>query len=175
VTVAAAAVVVGAVRFGVPGAAAGSIGGPGHLNLGLSGTTNACSHSPTIPVATEAMMTLPYESSRPVISDNMFAAAVYVLYGLSYLTGFSVLVGVVIAYVKIEDAPPLAWSHYRFQIRTFWIGMLYLAIGIPLCMLLIGIPILIWWFVWSLVRTVKGLLLVSEGKPIANPGSWLFG
>ncbi len=66
-------------------------------------------------------------------------------------------------------------SHYQFQIRTFWIGLLYLAIGIPLCLALIGIPLLIWWLVWSLIRIVKGILLVIEHKPIANPKSWLFG
>jgi uncharacterized membrane protein len=42
-------------------------------------------------------------------------------------------------------------------------------------MVLIGIPLLVWWFIWSLIRIVKGFLLVNEHKPIANPGSWLFG
>ena len=66
-------------------------------------------------------------------------------------------------------------SHYQFQIRTFWIGLLYIVIGTPLCMVLIGIPILIWWFIWSLVRVIKGAVLVLENKPIAEPKSWLFG
>jgi uncharacterized membrane protein len=66
-------------------------------------------------------------------------------------------------------------SHYQFQIRTFWIGLLYCSIGVLLCVVLIGIPILVWWFVWSLVRIVKGGLLVIEHKPIVNPTSWLFG
>jgi uncharacterized membrane protein len=51
----------------------------------------------------------------------------------------------------------------------------YLAIGCLLSMVLIGIPILVWWFVWSLVRIVKGGLLLVEHKPIAIPKSWLFG
>jgi uncharacterized membrane protein len=29
--------------------------------------------------------------------------------------------------------------------------------------------------VWSMVRIVKGIILVSEHRPIANPQSWLFG
>ena len=66
-------------------------------------------------------------------------------------------------------------SHYQFQIRTFWIGLLYLAIGIPLCMVLIGIPVLAWWLLWSLIRIIKGIISVNEYKPIANPRSWLFG
>ena len=66
-------------------------------------------------------------------------------------------------------------SHYQLQIRTFWIGLLYLAIGIPLCMVLIGIPVLGWWLLWSLIRIIKGIMSVNEYKPIVNPRSWLFG
>ena len=29
--------------------------------------------------------------------------------------------------------------------------------------------ILLWWFLWSLVRTVKGLLVLNRNEPIANP------
>jgi uncharacterized membrane protein len=122
-------------------------------------------------------MTLSYETQQPVASDNVFAVVVYGLYGLGYFTAISALVGVIIAYVKNgeDGTDPMLQSHYRFQIRTFWIGLLYLTVGIPLCVVLIGIPILIWWFVWSLIRVVKGCLLVLERKPVANPASWLFG
>ncbi|WP_283815207.1 hypothetical protein [Bradyrhizobium sp. JYMT SZCCT0180] len=41
--------------------------------------------------------------------------------------------------------------------------------------MLIGLPIVAWWFIWSLIRIVKGGLLSIEHKPIANPKSWLFG
>jgi uncharacterized membrane protein len=141
----------------------------------MAGTTNGRSQSPATPVATEVAMTLSCESQRPIVSDNSFAVVVYALYGVGYFTGISALIGVIIAYVKVDDADPVPRSHYQFQIRTFWIGLLYLAIGIPLCLALIGIPLLGWWLVWSLVRIVKGFLLVIEQKPIANPKSWLFG
>jgi uncharacterized membrane protein len=117
----------------------------------------------------------PYETSRPAVPDNVPAIAVYALYGVGYFNAVTVLIGLVVAYVKIGDAEPLLRSHYRFQIRTFWISLLYLGIGLPLSMVLIGFPIVIWWFAWSLVRTVKGLLLLIENKPIGNPESWLFG
>jgi uncharacterized membrane protein len=123
----------------------------------------------------EAAMTLPYETERPIVSDNVLAIAVYVLYGVGYFTGISALIGVIIAYMKVDDADPVLRSHYRFQIRTFWIGLAYLAIGIPLSVVLIGIPILAWWCIWSLIRIVKGILLLTEHKPIVDPGSWLFG
>ena len=131
--------------------------------------TKGCLRSPII------AMTVTCENQRPIVSDHILAVAVYALYGLSYFTGFSVLIGVIIAHMKVADAEPMLQSHYRFQIRTFWIGVLYLAIGVPLSLVLIGFPIVIWWCVWSLVRVVKGSLLLIENKPIANPGSWLFG
>jgi uncharacterized membrane protein len=141
----------------------------------MAGATNGRSQSPTIPVATEAAITLPYETQRPIVSDNILAVVVYLLYGVGYFTGISALIGVMIAHVKVHDTDPLLRSHYQFQIRTFWIGLLYLAIGIPLCMVLIGIPVLAWWPLWSLIRIIKGIISVNEYKPIANPRSWLFG
>jgi uncharacterized membrane protein len=111
----------------------------------------------------------------PIVSDVALAMSVYVLYGIGYFTGISALMGVVIAHVKVEDSDPVLRSHYQFQIRTFWIGFLYITIGSVLSLVLIGIPILVWWFVWSLIRIVKGAIAVNESRPIANPRSWLFG
>ena len=126
--------------------------------------------------AADATMTLPSETERPVISDTTLAAIVYVLYFVGYFTGFSALIGVIIAHLKVDDdADPVAKSHYQFQIRTFWIGLLYLVNGIALSILLIGIPILMWWFLWSLIRILKGFIRINEHKPIADPRSWLFG
>src|SRR5215467_8517484 len=123
----------------------------------------------------DTVMSLPSESQRPIISDGTLAAIVYVLYCVGYFTVITALIGVIIAHIKVDDANPVLKSHYQFQIRTFWIGLLYLTIGTLLSIVLIGIPILIWWFVWSLIRIIKGLIRVSEYKPIANPTSWLFG
>lgn len=126
-------------------------------------------------VASDSAMTLRSETERPAVPDTGLAVIVYVLYGVGYWTGVSALIGVIIAHVKVDDADPVLRSHYRFQIRTFWIGLLYLAIGFVLSIVLIGIPILIWWFFWSLIRIVKGLVRIAEHSPIVNPTSWLFG
>jgi len=123
----------------------------------------------------EAGMTVVSETQRPIVSDDSLALIIYLLYGAGYFVGVSALAGLVMAYVKIDDADPVLRSHYQFQIRTFWIGFMYLAVGIPFGVVLIGLPVLAWWFVWSLVRIVKGIMLVNEHRPIANPGSWLFG
>ena len=122
--------------------------------------------------ATDAAMTLPSETERPIVSDSSLAVIVYVLYCVGYFTGFSALIGVIIAHLKVDDTDPMLRSHYRFPIR---IGLLYLTIGFMLSIVLIGIPILIWWLLWSLIRIVKGLIRINERKPIADPTSWLFG
>jgi uncharacterized membrane protein len=125
----------------------------------------------------EAQMssTEPNPSQQPAMSDTQLALIVYILYFVAYVTGITGLIGVIIAHVKIGDADPLLRTHYQFQIRTFWIGILYLAIGIVLTVVVIGVLVLLWWFIWSLVRNVKGLLALNENKPIQNPASWMFG
>jgi uncharacterized membrane protein len=122
-------------------------------------------------------MALSHENqSQPIVSDTNLALVVYILYCASYVTGgFTAFVGLIIAYVKIGEADPILKSHYQFQIRTFWIGLLYLVVGTVLCLIVIGIFVLLWWFVWSLVRIIKGTLALTDRKPIINPTSWMFG
>jgi uncharacterized membrane protein len=111
----------------------------------------------------------------PVVSDRGIVLTVYILYLVGYFTGVSALVGVVIAHVRASTADAVSASHFRFQIRTFWFGAIPFIIGWTLFHVLIGIPLLAWWFVWTLVRTIRGLLLLNDGKPIPRPRSLLFG
>jgi uncharacterized membrane protein len=114
-------------------------------------------------------------SQQSTVSGRQIAMIVYILYFVSYFTGITALIGVIIAHVQLASADGLLNTHYRFQIRTFWIGLLYIAIGIVLTTAVVGIAVLFWWFVWSLVRNVKGVLALNDHKPIANPSSWMFG
>jgi hypothetical protein len=36
-------------------------------------------------------------------------------------------------------------------------------------------PLLAWWFVWTLVRAIRGLSLLNDAKPIPKPRSLMFG
>jgi uncharacterized membrane protein len=118
---------------------------------------------------------LPPQPPAPAVSDKQLALVVYILYFVSYVICITVLIGVIIAHVQVGQADALLRTHYQWQIRTFWIGLLYLVIGILLTFIVIGIPVLIFWFVWTLVRSIKGVLALNENRPIANPTSWLFG
>ena len=112
---------------------------------------------------------------QPIVSGKYLALTVYILYLASFFVGITGVIGLVIAYVNIDGADPLLRSHYQFQIRTFWIGLLYLVVGAVLCLIVIGFAVLAWWFIWTLVRCVKGVLALNENRPIANPTSWMFG
>jgi uncharacterized membrane protein len=111
----------------------------------------------------------------PAVSNTTIATIVYVLYFAGFFTGLSALAGVIVAHVQYDTADPLLRSHYQFQIRTFWIGLLYFVVGVVLCLVLVGWLVLLWWFIWTLIRCIKGILALNEGRPIADPTSWMFG
>jgi uncharacterized membrane protein len=85
-----------------------------------------------------------------------------------------VLIGVIIAYVNHSDAPDWVKTHYRFQIRTFWIGLLYGLISLVTAIILIGILFGLFTFVWWIVRSAKGLQRLSRGEPYENAATWLW-
>ena len=114
-------------------------------------------------------------TDRPTVNDRGFALAVYILYIAGFFTGITALIGAIIAYVKMPTATPDLKTHFQFQARTFWIGLLYWCVGGLLLYFGIGLLILIGWLVWTLVRVIKGLSLLKDRRPIANPTSWLFG
>ncbi|MGA8950377.1 MAG: hypothetical protein WB806_06345 [Xanthobacteraceae bacterium] len=111
----------------------------------------------------------------PMLSDYGLALSVYVLYLLGFFTGLTAVIGLIIASMQVDRAEPVSRSHFRFQIRTFWIGLLFLVAGVVTVHMGIGAVILVWWGVWTLIRCVKGLLALNAGEPIGDPESWFFG
>jgi len=107
-------------------------------------------------------------------ANEGIAKIVYILYLLGIAFGITALVGVVMVYVNREDAPDWQQSHYRFQIRTFWIGVLYLFVGILLSPILIGYLLLLFWVIWLIVRCVKGLKYLERKEAYPQPAGWLF-
>ena len=114
-------------------------------------------------------------ASPRAVSDAGLALVVYILYLAGFLTAITAVIGVIIAYIQSDTADPVARSHFQFQIRTFWILLLYIVIGLALTVVGVGILILLWSLVWSIVRNIKGILALNENKPIADPKSWMFG
>ncbi|MFN2348563.1 MAG: DUF4870 family protein [Thioalkalivibrio sp.] len=102
------------------------------------------------------------------------AMIVYVLYILGFFVGLTALVGVIMAHIKIGEAGPAARSHYQYQIRTFWFGLLYMIAGALLSVIGIGYLILLWWGIWTLVRCIKGILRVLDNRAMENPATLLW-
>lgn len=111
-------------------------------------------------------------AERSVSIDT--ARIIYILYLVGLATGLTLLVGVIMAYVNKEGAPDWLYTHYRFQIRTFWIGLLYCVIGGILSIALIGFLVLLFWVVWLIVRVVKGFKYLEQRQPVPNVESWMF-
>jgi uncharacterized membrane protein len=92
---------------------------------------------------------------------------VYVLQALSFLWGVTAIVGVVINYIKREDARGTVYeSHFDWQIRTFWWGLLWGVIGLLLAIVLVGFVVMFVAWIWMIYRVVKGWLKLTEGKPV---------
>lgn len=107
-------------------------------------------------------------------NPKTWAIVVWALYLLGYVTAFTVIVGVIIAYVKRDElaGTPYA-SHMTSAIRTFWIGVIVGIIGFVLTFIGIGLVILFALVVWNLYRVIRGLIRALDGRPIDDPAGWL--
>lgn len=100
----------------------------------------------------------------------------YICFAASIVVGVSGIVGVVIAYLQRGEAVG-TWreSHYTWLIRTFWIWLVVVIIGLILTFVFIGFVVLFALFIWFIIRIVKGWIAYDKQQPIADPESWLFG
>lgn len=95
------------------------------------------------------------------------ATLVYALYALSFIFGITYIAGVIVAYIKRDDARgSYVQSHFSYQIRTFWWSFLWAIIGIVTFYFVIGIFILIANGIWVIYRLIKGWMRLSEKSEI---------
>jgi uncharacterized membrane protein len=102
------------------------------------------------------------------------AKIVYILYLVSLVVGVTGIVGVVMAYINQDDAPEWLRSHYRFQIRTFWIGALYVLVGVIFAPVFVGFLVLLFWLVWVVVRCAKGIKFLDRREAYPDPAGWMY-
>ena len=120
-------------------------------------------------------------------SDPLFGwtQAIYALHALSLLTGilgaativgafligWPSIIAVILNYVKRSEVRG-SWleSHFRWQIRTFWYGLVWVALCIVFVVLTLGIGLLFVWFpigvvsIWFIYRIVRGWLALRDGR-----------
>lgn len=92
---------------------------------------------------------------------------IYALYAASFVFGITSIVAIIMNYVKKQDvAGTIFESHFRWQIRTFWFGLLWGLLGTVTLLIVIG------WFaltangIWIIYRIVKGWLYLNDGRPM---------
>lgn len=92
---------------------------------------------------------------------------IYALYAASYFVGVTAIVAIVMNYVKRDDvAGTFLESHFRWQIRTFWFGVLWGVLGAITFVFIIGWFVLFADGIWIIYRIVKGWLRLNDGKPM---------
>src|ERR1700746_907011 len=108
----------------------------------------------------------PVTSQTPILSNYGLVLTVYILYLVGFLTGITVLVGVVIAYLQRDRTDRYLNLIFSFQYQRFGLDFFIFFVGLLTLHFAIGVLILLWWVVWTVIRCVKGLLALNMGEPI---------
>jgi uncharacterized membrane protein len=93
----------------------------------------------------------------------------YVLYALAPFTAITGIAGVIINHIKVVDTDsPFIRSHHRWLLHTFWFGLLWSIVAIPLVLLMgLGVLIYIVVFIWYIYRVVRGIINFTERRPMS--------
>ena len=107
-------------------------------------------------------------------AEAKMANLIYILYLASLIFGLTAIIGVVMAYINRGEGPSWIDSHYGFQIRTFWIGLLFSVIAIVTMPVFLGYLVLLFLLFWWIIRCAKAMMYLSQGQAHPNPTSWMF-
>jgi uncharacterized membrane protein len=91
----------------------------------------------------------------------------------AFLTGWPSIIAVILNYVKRSEARG-TWleSHFRWQIRTFWFGLLWVMLCLLFVMATLGIGIVVAWLplgvvgLWFIYRVARGWLALKDLRPL---------
>jgi uncharacterized membrane protein len=130
---------------------------------------------------------LPAAHPVPEVSLIGWTQAIYALHAFSlamgilgtativgaFLVGWPSIIAVVFNYVKRGEVRG-TWleSHFRWQIRTFWFGLLWVSLCLLFIIATFGIGLLIAWLpltivsVWFVYRVVRGWSAVNARRPM---------
>ena len=89
----------------------------------------------------------------------------------AFLTGWPSIIAVILNYVKRSDVRG-TWleSHFRWQIRTFWFGLLWVSLCVGFVVLTLGIGLIIAWLplglvgFWFIYRVLRGWLALRDKR-----------
>jgi len=91
----------------------------------------------------------------------------------AFLTGWPSIIAVILNYVKRREVRG-TWleSHFQWQIRTFWFGLLWIVLCLVFVVATFGIGILIAWLpmglvgLWFIYRIIRGWVAAGDRRPM---------
>ena len=91
----------------------------------------------------------------------------------AFLTGWPSIIAVLLNYIKRSEARG-TWleSHFRWQIRTFWFGLLWISLCGAFIIATLGIGLLFMWLpmglvgLWFVYRIIRGWVTLSDRRPM---------
>ena len=108
---------------------------------------------------------VPGVDSQQLQSVRTLTLVVYILYAIGVFTGLPALIGIIVNHVKAGDtAGTIYRSHFSWQMRSFWWGLLWGIVGGVTLWLFVGFFILGANWLWLVYRLVRGFLNWNDGK-----------
>ena len=91
----------------------------------------------------------------------------------AFLTGWPSIIAVILNYIKRSQVRH-TWleSHFQWQIRTFWFGLLWIALCGIFILATLGVGLLFVWLpitlvgVWFVYRVVRGWVTLGDVRPM---------
>jgi uncharacterized membrane protein len=91
----------------------------------------------------------------------------------AFLFGWPSIIAVILNYVKRNEARG-TWleSHFRWQIRTFWYGLLWVVLCALFVVVTLGVGLLIVWLpfaivgLWFIYRIARGWIQLKDRQPM---------
>jgi uncharacterized membrane protein len=91
----------------------------------------------------------------------------------AFLIGWPSIIAVIMNYIKRSEARG-TWldSHFRWQIRTFWFGLLWAALCGMFVLITFGIGFFIVWpllallTIWFIYRIARGWMALRDKRPM---------
>ncbi|MBX3308242.1 MAG: hypothetical protein KF751_19520 [Nitrospira sp.] len=91
----------------------------------------------------------------------------------TFLTGWPSIIAVMLNYIKRSEVRG-TWleSHFRWQVRTFWFGLLWMFLCVIFIIVTFGIGLLFMWLpislvgLWFVYRIIRGWVTLNENRPM---------
>jgi len=99
--------------------------------------------------------------------NKKYAFTVYILQAVSFVLGITAIIGVIINYIKDDDVKG-SWleSHFLWQKRTFWYGLLWVILGSMTTVFLVGWLVLLVASFWLIYRIAKGWIYLVDNREL---------